>query len=426
MHSASACCKDGVGRGGDSKNVYTQAAPGAALAAKRVDVTFGQGVVTGRITHDTVWLGTAAAENQSLLLAETHHVQGYCEGSYDGVLGLGHRRYAREGDADTALLATLGLTSFSICYGRYEDDPGRLILGGGVPGLQYREVPVVGTRHWAVQMVGVGFGGDAVVCTEGQHCGAIIDSGTSLIAGPRSLMQVLLDQLGNGVEEDCSNVDSLPSLTFRLGPPDRPMDFVLPPNMYVTRSREEPGEAEEEEAGFFSSSPSEAAAREQARRANASSAAGGRKAGRERCMVVFMELNMEDRDYGPVWILGMPFMRAFSARFSRNGVASTDAASPSDPSDADWRKNLTVGLAAIPADENVCAGCPGADSERLAGLGVVSLANTHSHETSTRPPSVSLRHARLPPWAVGAAGGAGAGLSEPSEPWHEHERPFRL
>ena len=180
-------------------------------------------------------------------------------------------------------------------------------------------------------------------------------------------MQVLLDQLGNGVEEDCSNVDSLPSLTFRLGPPDRPMDFVLPPNMYVTRSREEPGEADEEEAGFFSSSPSEAAAREQARRANASSAAGGRKAGRERCMVVFMELNMEDRDYGPVWILGMPFMRAFSARFSRNGVASTDAASPSDPSDADWRKNLTVGLAAIPADENVCAGCPASRSLSAPG-----------------------------------------------------------
>ena len=477
VHSRSACCKSGIGKGGDSKNVYTQAMPGLAQTAKRVDVTFGQGVVTGRIGHDVVTLGSATAENQSLLLAESHHVQGYCEGSYDGVLGLGHRRYAREGDSDTALLATLGLSSFSICYGRNEDDPGRLILGGGVPGLHYREVPVVGTRHWAVQLVGVGFGGDAAVCTEGQHCGAIIDSGTSLIAGPRNLMQVILDQLGNGVEEDCSNVDSLPNLTFRLGPPDAPMDFVLPPRMYVTRSREEAEEpppqqeSYEDMTGFLSGKgelpPGVFSAAQydhdpllrppQGVAANASAAAGGgkggggKKQGREKCMVVFMELNMEDRDYGPVWILGMPFMRAFSARFSRNGASPADAAaggaaaSPSDPSDADWRKNLTVGLAEIPADQNLCAGCPtDADHhERMAGLGVMSLAATHGHEheahgASQRPLSVSLRNARLPPWAVGLHPGEGAAGHEPApviahQPRpraaaaeQEHERPFKL
>ena len=89
-------------------------------------------------------LGTATAENQSLLLAESHHVQGYCEGSYDGVLGLGHRRYAREGDADPALLATLGLSAFSICYGRNEDDPGRRVahVAHGLHGLREDVVPV--------------------------------------------------------------------------------------------------------------------------------------------------------------------------------------------------------------------------------------------------------------------------------------------
>ena len=420
VHSRSTCCKEGTGLGGDSKSVYTQVGPGAATASKRVDVTFGQGVVSGRITHDVVLLGSTSAVNQSLLLAESHQVQGYCEGSYDGVLGLGHRRYAREGDADTALLATLGLSSFSICYGRNEDDPGRLMLGGGVPGLEYREVPVVGTRHWAVQLVGVGFGGDTVVCGEGQHCGAIIDSGTSLIAGPRALMQTLLDQLGSGVEEDCSNVDSLPSLTFRLGTPDAPMDFVLPPRMYVTRSREEaeeaasPGEAEES-LEFLSKRFGEI---------NASAAVAGKKQGRERCMVVFMELNMEDRDYGPVWILGMPFMRAFSARFSRNSAFNAEGASEDDPSDAGWRRNLTVGLAELPADQNVCAGCPGEDTaDRLAGFGVMNLASTHAEHVADRPTSVSLRHARLPAWAVGASAHGNAIIGDEAEP---SGRPFAL
>merc|ERR1719217_641407 len=99
-------------------------------------------------------------------------------------------------------------------------------------------------------------------------------------------------------------------------------------------------------------------------------------------MVVFMELNMEDRDYGPVWILGMPFMRAFSARFSRNDFSQSHGSAPSpeasDLSDADWRKNLTVGLAELPADDNLCAGCPGSvgADDALAGLGVLSLAST--------------------------------------------------
>ena len=503
VHSRSACCKSGIGKGGDSKNVYTQAMPGLAQTAKRVDVTFGQGVVTGRIAHDMVTLGSSTAENQSLLLAESHHVQGYCEGSYDGVLGLGHRRYAREGDADTALLATLGLSSFSICYGRNEDDPGRLILGGGVPGLHYREVPVVGTRHWAVQLVGVGFGADTgAVCAEGQRCGAIIDSGTSLIAGPRNLMQVILDQLGNGVEEDCSNVDSLPNLTFRLGSPDNPMDFVLPPRMYVTRSREEaeePAPPSQESyddmtgflsgkgelpPGVFSAAQYDPAAPPQTPQgirheltassssnsssssssSSAGSAAGGsgkKKAGREKCMVVFMELNMEDRDYGPVWILGMPFMRAFSARFSRNGAGADGATGGgAGGADSDWRKNLTVGLAEIPPDQNLCAGCPtdtdAAHHDTMAGLGVMSLAATHSggghgeeqgqHAAAggmggddARPLSVSLRNARLPGWAVGLHPGEDLGVGgRPAAPviahqpraraaaMQEHERPFKL
>ena len=122
----------------------------------------------------------------------------------------------------------------------------------------------------------------------------------------------------------------------------------------------------------------------------------------------------------------MPFMRAFSARFSRNSVSNADAASSDDRSDAGWRRNLTVGLAAIPADSNVCAGCPGEDSsDRLAGLGVMSLASTHSHETqhvSDRPLSVSLRNARLPSWAVGASA-HGHGLGSEPEP---SARPFAL
>ena len=398
VHSASRCCTEGEGRGADSKTTYAE--PDGGAAGREVDITFGQGTVNGRLTREAVRVGALTAANQSVFLAQRHRVQGYCEGSYDGVLGLGHRRYARDGDDDTALLSTLGLNSFSICFGRHDDEPGRLVLGGGIPGLQYRPVPVVGVRHWAVQLVGVGFGAPTAACTAGKYCGAILDSGTSLLAGPRKEVQQLLAQLNRRVEEDCSNLHELPHLTLRLGSPDAPLDVELPPSLYVTRT---PADEEGDDAPAFAAS--RLAAVQLARRdgaappeppgaaaANATAAGAGGGAGRpaERCAVVFMELNMEDDRYGPVWILGMPFMRAYSALFSR-AEAPAGAADP--------KPALTVSLAQIPPGTNPCAGCSTA-RVAPAAPGAVSLAAVRDDPGA--PPAVSLRHARLPSWADGA------------------------
>ena len=56
---------------------------------------------------------------------------------------------------------------------------------------------------------------------------AAIDSGTSLIMGPNTLFQPLLE--GITVEQDCSNLDSLPNITFTFDS----QDYVLTPTDYV-------------------------------------------------------------------------------------------------------------------------------------------------------------------------------------------------
>ena len=498
VDSASECCTESRA---DSKQTYL----GPTGELKQVKMTFGQGPVMGSITNDRVRLNELSTSNQSVVLINEHKVQGYCESSYDGVLGLGHRRYARESDQDTALLTTLGVESFSICFGRNNDEPGRLIIGGGLPRLHYFDIPVVGTRHWAVQMRGAAFGGSGGstrVCDQPPHCGAIIDSGTSLLAGPRELVSQLLEGLGQPVAEDCSNVHQLPLLTLRLGPQGGDQKFVLTPDVYVTRTKEMWQDADAL-ASFVdlgggsmgarmggtmlrarSSPPRNATAPPGRRRArlsrmrarlsllaqsdavastNASSAATAASPPKEYCSVVFMELGMTDQDYGPVWILGVPFMRAYSAQFKRGDGEGTDLvqqprpAAPSSeaspPPEAGGvlrevlvsgstasqpsgqaaqaagqpaqtaamrvtgnHSGLFIGFAAIPAAHNPCAGC---DAElppaRVAG----GLASMHallagsqggrgqgrrgSLSGSGAPPklpSVSLQHARLPSWAV--------------------------
>jgi hypothetical protein len=57
----------------------------------------------------------------------------------------------------------------------------------------------------------------------------VIDSGTSLIAGPKAIVDPLIE--GITVEKDCSGLDSLPNLTFTIDS----TDYVLTPNDYVLK-----------------------------------------------------------------------------------------------------------------------------------------------------------------------------------------------
>jgi cathepsin D len=57
---------------------------------------------------------------------------------------------------------------------------------------------------------------------------AIVDSGTSLLVGPQTIVGQFIDQLT--VKEDCSNIDTLPDLTFTLSGTDYTLtgdDYVI-------------------------------------------------------------------------------------------------------------------------------------------------------------------------------------------------------
>ena len=55
----------------------------------------------------------------------------------------------------------------------------------------------------------------------------MIDSGTSVIVGPKALVEPLI--AGITVNDDCSGVENLPNLTFTIDG----LDYVMTPNDYV-------------------------------------------------------------------------------------------------------------------------------------------------------------------------------------------------
>lgn len=119
--------------------------------------------------------------------------------------------------------------------------------------------------YWLISASDIKVGGkSAGACSWLVGCEMVVDTGTSILAGPPSAMDSLISKIGN-VTEDCSNVNSLPTISFTFGG----KDFDLGPEFYVIRAKDD--------------------------------------AGKEQC-----QLGIEGVNAGvPIWILGDPFLRKY-------------------------------------------------------------------------------------------------------------------
>lgn len=88
--------------------------------------------------------------------------------------------------------------------------------------FQYHNV--VEQRYWSLQLTGLKQG-DTPIDPMGFK--AVIDSGTSVIVGPNTLVEPLIK--GITVNDDCSGVSDLPNITFKIDD----TEYVLEPSDYV-------------------------------------------------------------------------------------------------------------------------------------------------------------------------------------------------
>lgn len=113
------------------------------------------------------------------------------------------------------------------------DSRSALILGGSVTKYYtgpMNYVPLLNTTYWLIQM------GDAYVndqalniCSDASPCRAIVDSGTSLIAGPAQQIMEITTKIQ--VSKDCSNLGSLPNVTIAING----VKYLLTPQDYVIK-----------------------------------------------------------------------------------------------------------------------------------------------------------------------------------------------
>ncbi|CAK0858773.1 unnamed protein product [Prorocentrum cordatum] len=118
-------------------------------------------------------------------------------------------------DSPTGFLEQAGIGRFSMCF----NDGGDGVLRIGEPPLKHG-LGGMGTQHWGVDFRGISVGsksvGDVLFChgtnmTKGQRspCGAIPDSGTTMLMGPKEHIGALLEGICDGWDRCRQNFTKL-------------------------------------------------------------------------------------------------------------------------------------------------------------------------------------------------------------------------
>jgi len=244
-------------------------------------VQYGSGPVEGVFNTDTVTVGGIDVKGQTF--AEISTVSfgplniAFAVGKFDGLLGLGFNTISQyhiptpfEQMISQKLIAE---PKFAFYLPDDASATGELTLGG-VDKSHYTgelvSVPLTNESYWEVSLDGMKFG-DSVVVSSSMK--AIIDSGTSLLAGPKDAVSKLATAagatslMGKEYIVDCGKVSSLPDLSITLGG----QPFTLTANDYVINMQGQ-------------------------------------------CLFAFMGIDIP-APAGPLWIMGDVFMRKYYSVF---------------------------------------------------------------------------------------------------------------
>jgi saccharopepsin len=203
-------------------------------------IQYGTGSMEGIVSQDTLTIGDLAIRGQDFAEATKEPGLTFAFGKFDGILGLAYNTISVNGIVPPFYnMIDQGLLDepiFSFRIGSSEEDGGEAVFGGidhtaYTGSIDY--VPVRREAYWEVELEQVSFGDEVL---ELENTGAAIDTGTSLIALPTDVAEMLNTQIGakqswNGQYTlDCSKVASLPDLSFYFNGKAYPLkgtDYVL-------------------------------------------------------------------------------------------------------------------------------------------------------------------------------------------------------
>jgi len=213
-----------VGLVGLLKHKYKSSASSTYVAnGSTFALQYGSGPVSGIWSSDKVELGPLSIPLQPF--GEVENTKGlglgYVAGKFDGILGMGWDRISLNHTLPPfhSLVNTGALAAPLFAFYLGNNAPGEMLLGG-IDKNHYTGdityVPLKSEDYWRITLDGMSINGKSVSDTKT----AIVDSGTSLIAGPKADVAAIAKTLnatslmGKEWTVDCSA--TLPDITFTI------------------------------------------------------------------------------------------------------------------------------------------------------------------------------------------------------------------
>ncbi|NWH61481.1 CATE protein, partial [Geococcyx californianus] len=191
-------------------------------------IQYGTGSLTGVIGSDQVVVEGLTVSNQQFAESVSEPGKAFLDVEFDGILGLAYPSLAVDGVTpvfDNMMAQNLvELPMFSVYMSRNPSasQGGELLFGGFDPSHfmgTLNWVPVTQQGYWQIQLDNILLGGTVAFCVNG--CQAIVDTGTSLITGPKKEIKELQNYIGATAVDgeyavECSNLNVMPDVTFTI------------------------------------------------------------------------------------------------------------------------------------------------------------------------------------------------------------------
>jgi len=188
----------------------------------KFEIQYGTGSMEGFVVHDVITIGDLKCELDFAAATNEPGIT-FKVAKFDGILGLGWPYIAVDGITPVMQRLADERVIDAYMFGFYLQSDvkktGKLTLGGydKSKATNISWVPVTQENYWSVNMQKLSFGG--VVATNVTW--AIVDSGTSILAGPTADVAVIAKQFGatyianNEYQVDCDA--TLPDMEVTLG-----------------------------------------------------------------------------------------------------------------------------------------------------------------------------------------------------------------
>lgn len=194
--------------------------------------------MSGFVSNDVVSIGSLKIKKQDFAEATNEPGLAFAFGRFDGILGLGYDTISVNKIVPPFYnLINQGLIDEPI-FGFYLGDAeeGSEMILGGVSPEHYKgkmvKLPLRRKAYWEVAFDAISYGDETA---DLDNTGVILDTGTSLIALPSTLAELLNKEIGatkswNGqYTVDCAKRDSLEDMTFAL----QGHNFTITPYDYI-------------------------------------------------------------------------------------------------------------------------------------------------------------------------------------------------